>query len=253
MATLGVSGHEQTRRPSEWIEPCQTELALRDNIPLKLPRCTRTSQPPPDDLLLWFHHVNYTQPLKSGETVIQHFYNAHYEGADTAQTFMTQWEGLKGKVDQQRYNETLFRLTYQAGHSLVWRDAINNFYHNLSGIPDAQNRVGNHPWRIEAESMNLTGYEPYTVSPFEAGSNVTAIVTSKNATTGTATTTLTFPNGSYNIAVNYYDMYGGKSQYTLSLNNRQIGSWVGNLEDTIGHTPSVSPRSTRSGCEWFER
>lgn len=29
-----------------------------------------------DDLLLWFHHVPYTYELNSGETVIQHFYNA---------------------------------------------------------------------------------------------------------------------------------------------------------------------------------
>ena len=52
----------------------------------------------PDDLLLWFHHVNYTQKLKSGKTVIQHFYDAHYAGADTAQTFAPQWQSLKGKI-----------------------------------------------------------------------------------------------------------------------------------------------------------
>ncbi|OCT47158.1 putative alpha-glucuronidase A [Cladophialophora carrionii] len=193
----------------------------------------------PDNLLLWFHHVNYTTRLKSGETVIQHFYNAHYAGAETAQTFPTQWETLKGKIDAQRYNETLFRLTYQAGHSIVWRDAINNFYHNLSGIPDAQNRVGNHPHRIEAETMNLTNYEPYTVSPFEAASNVTAIVTSGNATTGTASTTLTVQNGTYNVAVNYYDLYGGKAQYTLTIGGRQVGAWAGNHEDRLGNTPSI--------------
>ncbi|ETI25499.1 hypothetical protein G647_02272 [Cladophialophora carrionii CBS 160.54] len=193
----------------------------------------------PDNLLLWFHHVNYTTRLKSGETVIQHFYNAHYAGAETAQTFPTLWETLKGKIDAQRYNETLFRLTYQAGHSIVWRDAINNFYHNLSGIPDAQNRVGNHPHRIEAETMNLTNYEPYTVSPFEAASNVTAIVTSANATTGTASTTLTVQNGTYNVAVNYYDLYGGKAQYTLTIGGRQVGSWAGNHEDRLGNTPSI--------------
>ncbi|EXJ57450.1 alpha-glucuronidase A [Cladophialophora yegresii CBS 114405] len=193
----------------------------------------------PDNLLLWFHHVNYTTRLHSGETVIQHFYNAHYAGAETAQTFPTQWEALQGKVDAQRYNETLFRLTYQAGHSIVWRDAINNFYHNLSGIADAQGRVGNHPHRIEAETMNLTNYERYTVSPFETASNVTAIVTSANATTGTASTRLTVQNGTYNVAVNYYDLYGGKAQYTLTIGGRQVGAWSGNNEDRLGNTPSI--------------
>jgi alpha-glucuronidase len=195
----------------------------------------------PDNLLLWFHHVNYTQPLKSGETVIQHFYNAHYAGAATAQTFPTQWAALRDKVDPQRFNETLFRLTYQAGHALVWRDAINNFYHNSSQIDDTQNRVGNHPHRIEAERMNLTNYKLYTVGPFEMASNTTAIVTSGNSTTGTASTKLNnIQNGTYNVAVNYFDMYGGKSHYTLALNDKTVAMWTGNLEDVLGHTPSVS-------------
>lgn len=58
--------------------------------------------------------VPYTHRLKSGETVIQHFYNAHYAGAATAQTFVTQWSSLKGKVDSQRFEDVLFRQKYQA-------------------------------------------------------------------------------------------------------------------------------------------
>lgn len=192
----------------------------------------------PDNLLLWFHHVNYTHRLHSGETVIQHFYNAHYSGADTAQTFVTQWESLEGKVDRERYEDIHFRLAFQAGHSIVWRDAINDFYHNLSGIADTQGRVGHHPWRVEAEAMTLQGYKTYSVSPFETASNTTAIVTSTNSTVGTASTTLTFPNGTYSLAVGYYDMIGGKSQWEVSLNNRTLGSWVGNNEDRLGHAPS---------------
>jgi alpha-glucuronidase len=74
----------------------------------------------PDNLLLWFHHVPYTQRLKSGKTVIQHFYDAHYEGAATAQEFVRQWESLEGKVDVERYEAVLFEQKFQAGHSLVW-------------------------------------------------------------------------------------------------------------------------------------
>ncbi|KKA18477.1 alpha-glucuronidase [Rasamsonia emersonii CBS 393.64] len=193
----------------------------------------------PDNLVLWFHHVNYTHRLHSGKTVIQHFYDAHYSGAETAQTFLTMWESLKGKIDDERYNDVHFRLTYQAGHSIVWRDAINNFYFNLSGIPDEAKRVGNHPWRVEAESMTLSGYKTYAVNPFETASNTTAIVTTTNSTVGTATTKLEYPSGTYDLAVNYYDMYGGKSHWQVYLNNRKIGEWVGNSEDTLGHTPSI--------------
>ncbi|KAJ5775339.1 uncharacterized protein N7511_000350 [Penicillium nucicola] len=193
----------------------------------------------PDDLLLWFHHVDYTHRLHSGKTVIQHFYDAHYTGAETAQTFLTQWESLAGKIDQERYNHVRRFLDYQTGHSIVWRDAINDFYHNLSGIPDEAKRVSHHPWRIEAESMTLDGYKPYTVTPFETASGSVAIVTTSNSTAGTAVTKVPFASGTYDIAVNYYDLYGGQSRWTISLNDRKVGEWVGNSEDVFSHTPSI--------------
>ncbi|KAJ7339707.1 putative alpha-glucuronidase A [Mycena albidolilacea] len=195
----------------------------------------------PDNLLLWFHHVNYTQKLKSGKTVIQHFYDAHYEGAETAQNFVTMWQSLKGKIDDERLEDVLFRQVFQAGHSIVWRDAIVNFYNKISGIPDDAGRVGHHPFRIEAESMELSGYQPYVVSPFETASNSIAIVTSTNNTIGTATKVLNFTSGVYDLAVNYFDMYGGNSSYQVFVNNRLVGEWVGNIMDIgkLGHTPSI--------------
>ncbi|KAH7116220.1 glycoside hydrolase superfamily [Dendryphion nanum] len=193
----------------------------------------------PDNLLLWFHHVPYTQRLQSGKTVIQHFYDAHYEGAATAQTFVKQWESLEGKIDKERYDHVHFRQVYQAGHALVWRDAINQFYYNLSEIPDQSKRVGNHPYRIEAETLSLSGYKTYRVNPFHTASGYTAIVTSTNTTIGTATANITFASGTYDVAVNYYDLFGGRSKYELSINNRTIGTWTANHEDTLGHAPSI--------------
>jgi alpha-glucuronidase len=193
----------------------------------------------PDDLLLWFHHVPYTQRLKSGKTVIQHFYDAHYAGAETAQTFAARWQSLQGKIDDQRFDEQLYRLRYQAGHSIVWRDAIVDFYHNISGIADDYNRVGNHPWRIEAEDMDLNGYKFYTVNPFETASNHHAVITSSNSTFGSISTTLSFPSGKYNIGVNFYDLYGGKSRFEIRVGNVTVGMWKGDSEDYLGHTPSI--------------
>ncbi|KAF2774456.1 alpha-glucuronidase [Teratosphaeria nubilosa] len=203
----------------------------------------------PDELLLWFHHVNWTHVLQSsGRTVIQEFYDRHYAGAATAQTFVTQWTTLQGTIDDERWSDQFFRLVYQAGHAILWRDAVVNFYHNMTGIPDEQGRVGNHPFRIEAESMELDNYIPYAVSPFESASNATAIVTASNSTAGSASTTLSFPPGRYDLAINYFDLYGGASHYTLLLNDVRIGSWTANGrayvgsqagERVLGHTPSV--------------
>lgn len=197
----------------------------------------------PDDLLLWFHHVNYTTRLHSGKTVIQHFYDAHYDGAATAQTFVALLESLRGKIDPERFEDMMFTQTYQAGHSIVWRDAINNYYYELSGIPDEAGRVGNHAYRIEAEDMELNGYEIYEVAPFEAASGPSsgykAIVTSSNTTIGTASTVLDVENGTYDIAINYFDLYGGEATWEVYLNDYGIGTIVGNAGDLLGHEPSI--------------
>ncbi|ORY58892.1 glycoside hydrolase superfamily [Pseudomassariella vexata] len=190
----------------------------------------------PNELLLWFHHVPYTQQLKSGKTVIQHFYDAHYAGAATAQMFPTQWAALEGLVDHERFEEVMFRLEYQAGRAIVWRDAINEFYWSKSGIEDGAGRVGKHPWRVKAEKMKMSGYKAVPVTPFETASGRTAIVTTSSDAAGTVEVELGYPSGTYDIAVNYYDIIGGRSRYELLLANNTIGRWEGDLEDILGHT-----------------
>jgi alpha-glucuronidase len=189
----------------------------------------------PDNLLLWFHHVPYTHRLKSGKTVIQHFYDAHYEGAAHAQNFVTEWVKLRGLIDDHRFEDVAFKLQYQAGHALVWRDSVNNFYFAKCNIADEKNRVGNHVFRIEAEDMQLFGYKVVQVTPAEAASGGKAIITESNKRHGTAQTELSFPSGIYDIAVNYYDHLGGKSKYEIFLRDKSIGTWRGDLEDELGH------------------
>ncbi|KAI0414254.1 glycoside hydrolase superfamily [Xylaria grammica] len=190
----------------------------------------------PDDLLLWFHHVPYTHVLKSGKTVIQHFYDAHYAGAETAASFPKRWAGLKGLVDEQRFEEMLFRLEYQAGHAIVWRDSIVQFYHNVSGIPDAAGRVGHHPWRVEAEAMALHGYRVTGVNPFQAASGFQIVQTADNATAASVQTALDYPSGTYDLAVAYHDLYEGEARYELFLNGESLGAWAGDLEHRLGYT-----------------
>lgn len=121
----------------------------------------------PDQLLLFFHHVPYDYVLHSGKTVIQHVYDTHYEGAEQAQKLMDQWKSLKGKIDEPRYNQVLARLEYQAGHAIVWRDAVCQWFLKMSGISDQLGRAGHYPNRVEAESMNLNGYEVFDVKPWK--------------------------------------------------------------------------------------
>src|SRR5256885_10155726 len=95
----------------------------------------------PDRLLLFFHHVPYNYVLHSGKTVVQHVYDSHYEGAERAAGFVTQWKTLRGHVDDERYGDILARLEYQAEQAVVWRDVICKWFYGLSGIADAKGRV----------------------------------------------------------------------------------------------------------------
>ena len=129
----------------------------------------------PDNLLLFFHHVPYTYKLHDGKTVVQYLYDSHYDGAAQAAQFVRDWTSIKGKTDPSLYNEVLPRLEYQAGHAIVWRDAITQYFLRLSGIPDAQGRAGQYPNRLEAEDARLTGYKVIDVNPWEDASRGKAV------------------------------------------------------------------------------
>ncbi|KAK4222736.1 glycoside hydrolase superfamily [Podospora fimiseda] len=230
----------------QWTRATQTHIGMDRTVrngtgnagqyPHEVAAAFENIETTPDNLILWFHHVPYTHRLKSGKTVIQHFYDAHYDGAQTAQTFPVRWEALRNKIDVQRFEEVLFRLTYQAGHAIVWRDSINNFYHNLSRIDDEHGRVGNHPHRIEAERFNLKGYSLVKADPVETASNFTAVAITAADGRGEAVIKLDdVVSGTYDVAFAYYDVIGGRARYSAFLNEQPLLEWIGNLEDKLGH------------------
>ncbi len=178
----------------------------------------------PDDLLLFFHHVPYDYKLRSGATLIQSIYDVHYQGASAAAAYVPRWAALKSKVDPERYAQVLELFTFQAGHALVWRDAIDTWFHRISGIEDTKGRVGHDPNRIEAEAMQAKGYEVIEPTPFETTSGGKAVVC-HDAKGCTLTTTLNKAAGKYNIAVQYFDLRTGVSQYKLRLNGKVIAKW----------------------------
>lgn len=195
----------------------------------------------PMELMLWFHHLNYTHTLPNGQTVIQYMYDTHYNGAEVAQTFPSMWEGLEREIDQQRFHEVLHQLTFQAGHAIAWRDSIVDYYHNLTQIPDEKGRVGSHEWRIEAESMVLDGYNMITPNPSESASNFSLVTTVTNSTRATATTQLQVKTGIYDVVVVYFDISGGVAKWEAYLDNQLLGKWQGDNEYTLSHAATQKP------------
>ncbi len=180
----------------------------------------------PDDLVLFFHHVSYTYQLHSGSTVIQTIYDLHYEGAEQAGQFVAEWKSLHGHVDESRYEDVLAQLTYQSGHSIVWRDAINDWFHRVSNIPDAKGRVGHHPNRIEAESMVLEGYVPVDVNPWEDASGGKAVECVTPAKPCSAELRFSGASGRYNVDVEYFDQNNGVSKFQVCVGDQKVDEWL---------------------------
>lgn len=209
----------------------------------------------PDDLLLFMHHVPYTFVLHSGKTVIQYLYDSHYFGAEQASSMVSEWKSLHGLIDDARYNDVLKRQEYQAGHAIVWRDAVVNYFHKLSRIEDTQGRVGHNPNRIEAESMELRGYTPVDVTPWETASGGKGVACS---TGNTCSATFNWDReghqtgggGFYTVAVQYFDLDNGVSHYELLVNDKLVDCWAADdhlpSDAMNGHT---STRHTTVGVE----
>jgi alpha-glucuronidase len=197
----------------------------------------------PDELLLFMHHVPYNHVLKSGKSLIQHIYDSHYEGARDADRLVRNWETLKGRVDEERYDEVLKDLRYQAGHAQVWRDAISNWFLRKSGIADDKKRVGNHPNRVEAEAMELEGYEAKDVTPWETASGgQAAALTAKNGR-GSISQKFTGKPGWYDVDVVYFDENDGESKFKLFVNDQLVDEWE--ADDVFPHDIPSGHTSTR--------
>lgn len=200
----------------------------------------------PDNLLLFFHHVPYTHRLHSGETVIQSIYDSHYAGAAQAAEFVNEWDSLKGRIDDKLYADMRARLVYQAGHAIVWRDAIVQYFFKMSGIPDDKGRAGHYPGRYEAEDARLSGYEVIDVTPWEDASGGKAV--SCNSASGssarhtcTAEWTYSGQTGRFAIAAQYFDLQGGVAKFSLELNSKQIAEWAADA-----NLPSRRPNGDNS-------
>jgi alpha-glucuronidase len=216
-----------------------TGTGYAGQYPPEAAKLYETAATTPDELLLFFHHVPYTYRLHSGKTVIQHIYDSHYEGAAQAAEFVKEWATLEGRIDPKLFAEMKARLEYQAGHAIVWRDAIVQYFFKLSGIPDAEGRAGHYPGRLEAEDAKLIGYKVIEVTPWEDASGGKAVICDQ--TNCAAEWTYSGAPGIYNIAVQYFDLQGGTAHFTLKVNSQPAASWAADAA-----LPSTRPNGDNS-------
>lgn len=193
----------------------------------------------PDALLLFMHHVPYRHVLKSGKTVIQHIYDTHFAGTQQVDELVERWRRLRGLIDEERYEAVLGKLEYQAGHAVVWRDAVTRWFERESGIADAQRRVGRVPHRVEAETLSLDGYSVSGVTPWETASGEGAVSCAPGRTCA-ATMQHRGAPGAHDIVVQYFDENDGASRFRLLVAGRPVATWIADADlptpDANGHS-----------------
>lgn len=89
----------------------------------------------PDNLLLWFHHVAWTAPMRSGRSLWDELIHRYNAGVDTARWMNDVWGTLEGKIDRQRFVEVRAFLRIQEREAVWWRDASVRYFQTFSRMP----------------------------------------------------------------------------------------------------------------------
>jgi len=108
---------------------------------------------------------------------------------------------------------------------VVWRDAICNWFLKESGIEDKQGRAGHFPNRIEAEAMQLNGYQPVDATPWENASGGKGV---QCPDTKGCTASFKFDRtaGWYKLNVQYFDQNNGESKFWAYVGDQLVDEWT---------------------------
>jgi len=92
-------------------------------------------QTTPETLLLWFHHLPWDFPLKSGGTLWDGLVRHYTQGVAAARDFEQRWRALAGKVDDERHAAVLAKLHQQALDAAAWSDKCLRYFQAFSKRP----------------------------------------------------------------------------------------------------------------------
>ena len=107
-------GFDRTRTGSDAVSQYRSPLREQWSDPATVP----------ENLLLWFHHVPWDRPLRSGRALWDELVAHYAHGAEEVRAFEERWAGLGGKVDAERHQAVLAKLHQQALEAAQWRDKI---------------------------------------------------------------------------------------------------------------------------------
>lgn len=106
---------------AQYASPVAAEFAGVDRVPEKY--------------LLWFHHVSWKYPTRSGRPLWDELVHHYTHGVDEVQRMRTTWSSLKGHIDTERFEEVAAFLAIQEKEAQWWRDASIAYWQSINGLP----------------------------------------------------------------------------------------------------------------------
>lgn len=82
----------------------------------------------PEQFLLFFHRVAWSDALSSGRTLWQELVHRYSLGVDEVATMRENWEAAEGRIDAERYGEMNDFLQIQHYEARWWRDACLSYF-----------------------------------------------------------------------------------------------------------------------------
>ncbi|HUK65140.1 MAG TPA: alpha-glucuronidase family glycosyl hydrolase, partial [Dongiaceae bacterium] len=122
--TLGI-GFDRTATGSDalaqYFPPVRRRWAGRDSVP--------------DELLLWFHRVAWTERMRSGRTLWDELVYRYSAGVDSVRAMQRAWDSLEGRIDSERFQDVRSFLDIQEHEARWWRDAALSYFQTFSRMP----------------------------------------------------------------------------------------------------------------------
>jgi alpha-glucuronidase len=86
----------------------------------------------PEEVLLWFHHVRWDYKMKSGKTLWEELCLHYYAGVDSVRSTQRTWNSLKGKIDEERFEQVRMLLMAQEKEAVNWRNSCVLYFQTFS-------------------------------------------------------------------------------------------------------------------------
>lgn len=89
----------------------------------------------PEELLLWFHHVDWNFEMESGRTLWDELVHKYYLGVETVRGMQKEWDSIEEFIDEDRFKQVRALLEIQEKDAVRWRNSCVLYFQTFSKQP----------------------------------------------------------------------------------------------------------------------